>query len=167
MQNNTHKQHILRQRGFTVIELLIIIVVIGIIASISLVAYSGVQERAKYAREQTDLSEVNKLIHLYYVNNGEYPTTTSTWSGLSQTSDYIPGIVPEFTAQIPQMPTSSVSENSFIYKSNGDDYKLICYSGSDGLPATERVNNPLADPQRNVASNGGAWGYWTSGAVAW
>lgn len=167
MYNNSKKQPICHRRGFTVVELLLIIVIISIIAGISMIAYTGVQDRARYATAQTDLAEANKLIHVFYVSHGEYPSTASLWTGLSQASDYIPGIVPEFAAKLPQMRASSITENSFMYKSNGTDYKLIRFSPSSGLPSAERISNSLADPQRDINGENGAWGYWTDGAIAW
>lgn len=167
MHIKTHTKHVTKQSGFTVVELLIIIVIIGVLAGITMIAYTGVQDRARFATEQTDLAEANKLVHMFYVGHGEYPSTAGLWTGLSQASDYIPGIVPEYAAKIPQMPSSLITENSFMYKSNGTDYKLIRYSSTAGLPSAQRTSNSLADPQRDVNEPGGAWGYWTSGAIGW
>jgi len=50
------------QKGFTIVELLIVIVVIGILAAISIVAYSQVQERARVARAKSDVMLIEKAI---------------------------------------------------------------------------------------------------------
>lgn len=66
-----------KQSGFTVVELLIVIVVIGILAAITIVAYNGIQQRA---RNTTTISAVNtyvKLINLYMVGEGAYPLASS------------------------------------------------------------------------------------------
>ncbi len=161
-----------RQPGFTIVELLIVIVVIGILAAITIVAYSGIQDRAKYAREQSDISSLNKLINLYYVDNGSYPSTggsafAGNSTGWSQAANFVPGIVPTYAPSIPQMPSSTDVNNSYIYVSDGTNYKLVRYSGSAGLPTPERTNNILADPVRNTNAAYGAWGYWTNGAANW
>jgi prepilin-type N-terminal cleavage/methylation domain-containing protein len=52
------------QTGFTIVELLIVIVVIGILAAISIVAYNGVQERARVQKANSDLQALVKAIHV-------------------------------------------------------------------------------------------------------
>jgi type IV pilus assembly protein PilA len=49
-----------KQTGFTIVELLIVIVVIGILAAITVVAYSGIQQRARDAKIASALQSVNK-----------------------------------------------------------------------------------------------------------
>jgi prepilin-type N-terminal cleavage/methylation domain-containing protein len=61
------------QHGFTIVELLIVIVVIAILAAISVVAYTGIQERANASVIQNDLANVAKKIHLLRAETGEYP----------------------------------------------------------------------------------------------
>lgn len=50
--------------GFTIVELLIVIVVIGILAAITLVAYNGVQDRAATASLQSDLKQASSQLEL-------------------------------------------------------------------------------------------------------
>jgi type II secretion system protein G len=59
--------------GFTIVELLIVIVVIGILAAISLVAYANVQTKARDSRRASDLSLISKAIEMYRLDNGGYP----------------------------------------------------------------------------------------------
>jgi prepilin-type N-terminal cleavage/methylation domain-containing protein len=62
-----------RNAGFTIVELLIVIVVIGILAAITIVAYNGVQARARNVDRQADVNAIVKALALYYVDNGNYP----------------------------------------------------------------------------------------------
>lgn len=66
-------------RGFTIVELLIVIVVIGILAAITIVAFNGVQNKAHDASVQSDLSGLAKQYELFKVvdDDGTYPNTVA------------------------------------------------------------------------------------------
>lgn len=63
-----------KQSGFTIVELLIVIVVIAILAAVSMVAYSGMQQRANNARTTAAVKQVITVIQGYIATNGSYPT---------------------------------------------------------------------------------------------
>lgn len=63
-----------RNKGFTIVELLIVIVVIAILAVITIVAFNGIQDRARSAAVSSALNQVAKKVKLYSVDNGTYPT---------------------------------------------------------------------------------------------
>ena len=64
-----------KQTGFTIVELLIVIVVIAILAAITIVAFNGVQQRARDSQRKQNIAELAKLISMYNVDNGNYITT--------------------------------------------------------------------------------------------
>jgi len=61
--------------AFTIVELLVVIVVIGILAAITIVSYTGIQTKAATASLQSDLANVSQQLKLYYVDHGIYPTS--------------------------------------------------------------------------------------------
>lgn len=71
------------QKGFTIVELLIVIVVIGILAALVLNTFSGVQKRARDTQRQTNVNALATQLEAYYANNGGYPSATdvanNTW----------------------------------------------------------------------------------------
>lgn len=73
---------IARNTGFTIVELLIVIVVIAILAAISIVAYNGIQSRAHDTAIQNDLNNISKQIRQYAILNGSFPTGSATLSTL-------------------------------------------------------------------------------------
>ena len=149
---------LLNKKGFTIVELLIVIVVIGILAAITVVAYNGIQKRAMVAQTTSELATINKAILAYHAVHGSYPATPSGgWLGMSREANYIPGLVPEFIGALPQNPTS-VTNAAYAYRSNGTDYKLI--SHIDNLCGEVRKARPeMVDPARICW----AYGYWTPG----
>ena len=68
----------LRARGFTIVELLIVIVVIAILAAITIVAYNGIQGRARDSQRVSDLKTIVKALEIYKTNNGTYPNAVPT-----------------------------------------------------------------------------------------
>lgn len=151
-------------RGFTIVELLIVIVVIGILAAITIVAYNGIQSRATAAKTVSDITAVNKAVQLYYADNGSYPNTSSAWSGIGGQSNYVPGLVPTYISALPSQPT--ITSTVYMYISNGPDYKLIVHdnAGSAGTgaaklcPIVTASNLAIRDPLRNCW----AYGYWST-----
>lgn len=63
--------------GFTIVELLVVIVVLAILAAITTVAFSGVSERASDAKQLVAVEQFMKQIQLYKTEHGEYPATPS------------------------------------------------------------------------------------------
>jgi len=64
--------------AFTIVELLIVIVVIGILAAITIVAYNGIQNRARDASMVSDLTNTAKQLELVRADTGAYPLSTAT-----------------------------------------------------------------------------------------
>ena len=74
------------QSAFTIVELLVIIVIIGILAAITVVSYTGISNQATVASLQLDLASAAKQLKLFQVDNGVFPTTISTDCDASPTT---------------------------------------------------------------------------------
>ena len=62
------------RQGFTIVELLIVIVVIGILAALVIVTYNGIQQKARDTERKTDVNAVASHLEAYNAQNGRYPT---------------------------------------------------------------------------------------------
>lgn len=62
------------ESGFTIVELLIVVVVIAILAAISIVSYTGITNRATESAVNTDAVQLGKQVELFKAVNGRYPT---------------------------------------------------------------------------------------------
>ncbi len=141
-----------KRSGFTIVELLIVIVVIAILATISIVAYSGVQTRARDTARMTGIKNLAKGIELFYAANGSYPMT-SGWCTQISNPTYAAAFKAElapFMPQIPLDPSYSGTYQDYFYR-NVDDQSYYVYAeldGSDladdgfaGCTRTDGINN--------------------------
>jgi prepilin-type N-terminal cleavage/methylation domain-containing protein len=71
--------------GFTIVELLIVIVVIGILAAITIVAYNGIQERARKANLISAVRSYKTALNLYRIAYNAYPSTQTVCLGIGYT----------------------------------------------------------------------------------
>lgn len=112
-------KHLRKEKGFTLVELLIVIIVIGILASISTVTYLGSRDRARAARVETNAATVKKVAETYYSKNNAYPTADSDFRSGNTT--------------LPPSILLLSSENPLLDASTGDNlvaYKYVTISGS-------------------------------------
>lgn len=70
------------KKGFTLVEMLIVIAIVAILASVALVSVRGVREAATDTKRISDMSKVQTLLEIYYNKNGTYPNVT-TWDALN------------------------------------------------------------------------------------
>lgn len=128
-------------RGFTLVELLIVIAIIGVLSSTVLVALNDTRAKANNARRMADLKELQKALELYYSDHGSYPVQTG-WRGTTpgcygtgaDPSTAIPGLVPTYISVLPQDPQPKLSSRCYLYTSDGVDYKLLAYDTVEGDP---------------------------------
>lgn len=73
-------------QGFTIVELLIVIVVIAILASITIVAFNGIQQRARDSQRLSDASTIMKALEVYKAANGTYPPAQRTQNAKCMTT---------------------------------------------------------------------------------
>ncbi|HEY8886169.1 MAG TPA: prepilin-type N-terminal cleavage/methylation domain-containing protein [Candidatus Microsaccharimonas sp.] len=148
------------RRGFTIVELLIVIVVIGILAAITIIAFNGVRMRAVEASMKSDLVAASKILGIDYVNNTAYPATTASANsgkGLTSSNGSTYTYTPNNSSTVPSfilMSTNSGSTNRYYVTNTNSSPALV--TGAPPVitaPTTSSVTN----------SDGCGGGYWYLG----
>jgi prepilin-type N-terminal cleavage/methylation domain-containing protein len=73
-----------KQKGFTIVELLIVIVVIGILAAISIVAYTGITKQANINSAKSNASNVADAANAINAQSGSYPATATSFTNTTE-----------------------------------------------------------------------------------
>ena len=128
-----------REAGFTLIEILVVVFIIGLLATIVSVNVIGQTDTARVTKAKADLKELEQGLHLYKLDNGIYPTTDQGLRALvakptsgPQPRKYNPD---GYVQKIPEDPWG----NGYVYLSDGQNFVLQCL-GADGEKGGEGKN---------------------------
>ena len=89
------------KKGFTLLELLVVITIIGLLSSVGLASYTRAQARARDAKRQSDMTTLRNALELYYSENNVYVNTGGAWQAITTP---LVVLVPNYTKQLPADP---------------------------------------------------------------
>jgi general secretion pathway protein G len=132
--------------GFSLIELMVVIVILGILAGMIMPRLMGRTDDAKRVKASVDIAALETALKLYKLDNGEYPTTEQGLKALINPPDKEEGTETWKKGgylekrTLPKDPWN----REFIYLSPGihGEYDIISY-GADGLPGGEGKNKDI------------------------
>ena len=127
-------------RGFTLIELMVVVVILGVLASLIVPRLMGRTDEAKQVKAKMDIATIETALKLYRLDNGNYPTTEQGLLALVEqpTSEPVPpkwhegGYLEK--GKIPKDPWSR--EYLYLCPGVNVDFDIISYGG-DGAPGGE------------------------------
>ena len=125
------QQHYKPRRGFTLIELMIVVVILGILATMIMPKILSAPDKAKVKKAMMDIRQIQTALALFKTENGRFPTTAEGLQALVTNPGSLPNYDPDgYLEKVPLDPW----KHSFIYISPGvhsKDYDLLSY-GKDG-----------------------------------
>lgn len=132
------KNSIKQTRGFTILEMMVVVVIIGILASMVVPNLMGSQERANMQKAVSDINALETSLDMYKMDNYDYPSTEQGLEALITETDMdpTPRRFPEggYVKRLPNDPWG----NEYQLLNPGENGKMDVFSmGPDGEPGTE------------------------------
>ena len=136
----------LNVHGFTLIELMVVIVILGILAGLIIPRIMGRPEEARRMKARVQMESVETALRLYKLDNGVYPSTEQGLQGLIEAPTV--GELPRAWRKGGYLEKGKVPKDpwghEYVYLSPGlhDDFDLVSY-GADGQPGGEDQNKDV------------------------
>ncbi|MEI7917909.1 MAG: prepilin-type N-terminal cleavage/methylation domain-containing protein [Candidatus Saccharibacteria bacterium] len=153
-----------KNRGFTIVELLVVIVVIGILAAITIVSYTGISQRATVASLQSDLTNASNILKLDQVVGSGYPASLAAAnSGKGVKSSPGTTLRYGFNNNVsPQTFCLSATNGTTSYKITNDsastsgdciNYGLVLYLDAENISSYPGTGTTWTDLSGNATTN--------------
>lgn len=130
-----------RNKGFTLIELMVVLSIMGILMALSLVSYQGARKSARDGRRKADLEQVRSALEMRRADCGSYPVLIRV-SGENITGDQLSGTCLSSTIYI-TIPSDPFPGRQYYYNGSADSYSLCTAVeiGGGGIPTGCAVAN--------------------------
>ncbi|MBL8243287.1 MAG: type II secretion system major pseudopilin GspG [Rhodanobacteraceae bacterium] len=129
-------RHADAQRGFTLLEIMVVVAIIAILSTVVVVNLVGKVDDAKLARAQSDIQSLTSALQLYKLDNGQYPSTQQGLEALMKRPSGNPP-APNWKPYVSKMQLDPWNQ-PYQYLSPGQRGDFDVYSmGADGKPGGE------------------------------
>lgn len=144
------------QRGFTLIELMIVVAIIAILAGILIPNFTHARAQAQTAACEANLREIATAMELYYADNQVYPTGTATKIGAATIAAN--GVT--YLNTVPQDPSATTTGAQYTFTSgatNPPSYTIQCPGNHDPSTLT-KINNGTTTNTKLIYTSGSGLG---------
>jgi len=146
-------------KGFTLIELLVVIGIIGLLATIITMNVQSARQKARCGKRRADIVSLQAPLEAYYDANKSYPNNNGTWwnSGscpwgpghdVTGPNGWIPNLAPIYIRRLPSDPNPSSTDRCYIYRSDGNNYKILAHQPQQDGCVLGDSKDTLYDPRR-------------------
>lgn len=138
MQKNSYDRRMRAKRGFTLLELMIVIVILGILGAIVAPKFMDEPHKARVVQAKLQIENLSTALKKFHLDNGFYPSTEQGLQALVEKPGIgkIPRNYPTdgYITKIPQDPWGN--EYVYLYSGTGSAFELTSF-GSDGAQGGE------------------------------
>jgi type II secretion system protein G len=129
--NMKKNKEMLFSRGFTLVELLVVISIIGILSAVTLASMSSVRKKARDIQRIANLNQIANAIALYQLDSGGIPPGEDGVEYVNGNKEWIPGLAPKYISVVPSDPIDT-GEHKFHYSRQGNNYEVISFMEQNG-----------------------------------
>ncbi|KTC88964.1 GspG family T2SS major pseudopilin variant LspG [Fluoribacter dumoffii] len=133
-----------RQKGFSLIEIMVVVVILGILASIVVPKIMGRPDEARKVKAKQDVLAIQNALDLYKLDNGNYPTTDQGLMALVEkpSSNPVPNNWKQYLKSLPKDPWG----RDYLYLNPGQhgDVDVFTY-GAEGQPGGTGINAEIGN----------------------
>ena len=134
------KTDLKNQKGFTLVELIVVMVIIGILASFVYVKFIGKVGVSRQNAAKAQIEIFNQALELYRLDTGQYPSSEQGLNALNEDPGIENWAGPYLKKAVPNDPWNR--PYNYQYPGNHGDYDITSY-GADGSPGGEEENKDL------------------------
>lgn len=133
--------------GFTLVELLIVIAIIGILSALLMANFIGVRQRARDAQRKADLRQMQAAFEIYRSDTSSYPTT------MPACNSPLVNLTTTYMAKMPCDLTTTYNGGKYYFSGSTTSYTLVaCLENTGDASAETTSTAPSPAPAGNCAS---------------
>lgn len=134
-----------QKNGFTIVELLVTIAVIGILASIMIISYTGIQQRSRDSARDSDITQIKIALEKYHADKSQYPDVCPGGDNSGCNVSYLAIPLNPYLKAVPVDPRNAVDSSVYYSyvrgQSSTDSYALrVSYEAKPDCKTGENVS---------------------------